>query len=83
MKLDTMTQRLNTLTKQNYSQQEVLRWIDICSGTQPNPKDPAFLKIRAHIFQRNTREYGLVLIKSADKSMALRWKRAGPLVMCM
>ncbi|EPO4529323.1 DEAD/DEAH box helicase, partial [Enterobacter hormaechei] len=54
MKLDTMTKRLNTLTKQNYSQQEVLRWIDVCSGTQPNPKDPAFLKIRAHIFQRNT-----------------------------
>lgn len=54
MKLDEMTDRLNVLTKQHYSQQEVLRWIDVCSGTQPNAKDPAFLKVRAHIFQRNT-----------------------------
>lgn len=54
MKLDDMTQRLNSLTKQHYSQQDVLRWIDVCSGTQPNTKDPAFLKVRAHIFQRNT-----------------------------
>ncbi|MER3625463.1 hypothetical protein J8803_29385, partial [Klebsiella pneumoniae] len=40
MKLDDMTQRLNSLTKQHYSQQDVLRWIDVCSGTQPNTKDP-------------------------------------------
>lgn len=66
MKLDDMTQRLNSLTKQHYSQQDVLRWIDVCSGTQPNTKDPAFLKVRAHIFQRNTRGCGPVLIKNAD-----------------
>lgn len=54
MKLDEITERLHVLTKQHYSQQEVLRWIDVCSGTQPNAKDPAFLKVRAHIFQRNT-----------------------------
>lgn len=54
MKLDEMTERLNILTKQHHSQHEVLRWIDVCSGTQPNAKDPAFLKVRAHIFQRNT-----------------------------
>ncbi|WP_380179971.1 DEAD/DEAH box helicase [Kalamiella sp. sgz302252] len=54
MKLEEMTQRLNSLTKQNYNQQEVLRWVDVCSGTQPNEKEPAFLKVRAHIFQRST-----------------------------
>lgn len=54
MKLDTLTQRLNELTKHQYTQQDVLRWIDLCSGTLPNAKDPAFLKVRAHIFQRNT-----------------------------
>ncbi|MDH1169162.1 DEAD/DEAH box helicase [Pantoea agglomerans] len=54
MKLDQITQRLNSLTQQNYSQQDVLRWIDVCSGTQPNEKEPAFLKVRAHIFQRST-----------------------------
>ncbi|CAH6225977.1 hypothetical protein AN2358V1_4638 [Klebsiella pneumoniae] len=41
MKLDDMTQRLNSLTKQHYSQQDVLRWIDVCSGTQPNTKEGA------------------------------------------
>ncbi len=54
MKLDELTQRLNSLTKKNYSQQHVLRWIDVCSGTQPNTEEPAFLKVRAHIFQRST-----------------------------
>lgn len=54
MKLDEMTQRLNLLTKQHYSQHDVLRWLDVCSGTQPNKREPAFLKVRGHIFQRNT-----------------------------
>ncbi|KMK11833.1 DEAD/DEAH box helicase [Pluralibacter gergoviae] len=54
LKLDEITQRLDTLTGRHHSQQEVLRWIDLCSGTQPNTKAPAFLKVRAHIFQRNT-----------------------------
>lgn len=54
MTLDAMTQRLNTLTKQNYTQQDVLRWIDLCSGTFPSENEEAFLKVRAHIFQRST-----------------------------
>lgn len=36
------------------SQHEVLRWLDICSGTRPSVDKPAFLKLRAHFFQRTT-----------------------------
>ena len=52
--LDMITKRLNALTNHHHTQQESLRWIDLCSGTRPNAQDPAFLKVRAHIFQRNT-----------------------------
>lgn len=34
------------------SQSELLRWLDICTGTQPSEDEPAFLKLRAHFFQR-------------------------------
>ncbi|UQQ18129.1 hypothetical protein MYA98_10485 [Salmonella sp. WGH-01] len=82
MKLDTLTQRLNELTKHQYTQQDVLRWIDLCSGTLPNAKDPAFLKVRAHIFQRNTRASGHVWIRTVQlKNTAL--EKTGLLAMCM
>lgn len=68
MKLDALTARLNELTKQRYSQQDTLRWIDLCSGTRPNEQDPAFLKVRAHIFQRNTQG----LWACADKHCAAK-----------
>lgn len=73
MKLDTLTQRLNELTKHQYTQQDVLRWIDLCSGTLPNAKDPAFLKVRAHIFQRNTQGIWTCVDKNcaAKKNTAL------------
>lgn len=54
MKLDALTRRLNELTKHQYTQQDILRWLDLCTGTLPNAQEPAFLKVRAHIFQRNT-----------------------------
>lgn len=36
------------------SQGEILRWLDVCSGTRPLASEPAFLKLRAHFFQRTT-----------------------------
>ncbi len=36
------------------TQDEILRWLDLCSGTRPGESDPAFLKLRAHFFQRTT-----------------------------
>ncbi|WP_334552226.1 DEAD/DEAH box helicase [Vibrio scophthalmi] len=36
------------------SQQDLLRWLDVLTGTKPQPKAEAFLKLRAHFFQRMT-----------------------------
>lgn len=36
------------------SQQTTLRWLDVASGTKPTKDDAAFLKLRAHFFQRMT-----------------------------
>lgn len=33
---------------------DVLRWLDVCSGTKASDDSPAFLKLRAHFFQRTT-----------------------------
>lgn len=33
---------------------DVLRWLDVCSGTKASENSPAFLKLRAHFFQRTT-----------------------------
>ncbi|MDC9521703.1 DEAD/DEAH box helicase [Pseudoalteromonas sp. Angola-31] len=34
------------------SEDEIYHWIDVCSATKPNENDEAFLKLRAHYFQR-------------------------------
>ncbi|MGG4732070.1 DEAD/DEAH box helicase [Leclercia adecarboxylata] len=72
VKLDVMTKRLNELTNNHYTQQEILRWIDLCTGTSPNTQDPAFLKVRAHIFQRNTQG----IWACADKDCSAKHKTA-------
>lgn len=36
------------------SQQQLLRWIDVLTGTKPDISSEAFLKVRAHFFQRMT-----------------------------
>ncbi|MGF1692376.1 DEAD/DEAH box helicase [Photobacterium kagoshimensis] len=35
-------------------QSEMLRWLDLLTGTKPNVSKEAFLKVRAHFFQRMT-----------------------------
>lgn len=35
-------------------QQELLRWLDVLTGTKPDAVTEAFLKLRAHFFQRMT-----------------------------
>ncbi|MCU8061005.1 DEAD/DEAH box helicase [Shewanella sp. SM55] len=35
-------------------QAEILRWLDLLSGTKPSPSQEAFVKVRAHFFQRMT-----------------------------
>ena len=52
LKLTEMTTQLNSVGGWSYSQDEILRWLDLCSGTRPSKSEPAFLKLRAHFFQR-------------------------------
>src|SRR5690554_6609116 len=54
LKLTELVDRLNRSSEYTLNQNEVLRWLDLCSGTQPNDETPAFLKLRAHLFQRTT-----------------------------
>lgn len=54
LKLTELVSRLNQNGEHSLSQGEVLRWLDLCSGTQHTADAPAFLKLRAHLFQRTT-----------------------------
>ena len=53
----TLLQIIDSLTPligQTLTEQQALRWIDLCSGTRPSAFEPAFIKLRAHFFQRTT-----------------------------
>lgn len=54
LKLTEITHQMNQRTDGSLTQGDVLRWLDLCSGTRPSAKDAAFLKLRAHFFQRTT-----------------------------
>lgn len=40
------------LAEFNLTENEIYRWLDICTGTKPDKNAEAFLKLRAHYFQR-------------------------------
>ena len=50
--LNELRDEFSKRTHINLSQDEILRWLDICTHTQPNKEEPAFLRLRAHLFQR-------------------------------
>ncbi|ADJ28798.1 DEAD/DEAH box helicase [Nitrosococcus watsonii] len=54
LKLRELVARLNEKIPRQFSYHEILRWLDVCSGTRPSDKEPAFLKLRAHLFQRTS-----------------------------
>jgi DEAD/DEAH box helicase domain-containing protein len=43
-----------SLNQKQFSQEDILRWLDICTGTKKDSMSEAFLKVRAHFFQRMT-----------------------------
>ncbi|GAM73621.1 DEAD-box helicase-related protein [Vibrio ishigakensis] len=47
----------------------LLQWIDLLTGTKPDSNSEAFLKLRAHFFQRMT--YGLW--SCIDKTVLIKW----------
>ncbi|MCK9619132.1 MAG: DEAD/DEAH box helicase [Methylobacter sp.] len=52
LKLTEIANELNQRLGSSLSQAKTLRWLDICTGTQPSENEPAFLRLRAHFFQR-------------------------------
>lgn len=54
LKLTEMVSHMRQEGEWSLSQGEILRWLDVCSGTRPSASEPAFLKLRAHFFQRTT-----------------------------
>ncbi|MDO9519388.1 MAG: DEAD/DEAH box helicase [Pseudohongiella sp.] len=52
--LTKIIEALAPVTDTMLTQQEALRWIDLCTGTRPSASEPAFIKLRAHFFQRTT-----------------------------
>lgn len=54
LKLTDIASHMNRNQGQSLTQSEILRWLDVCSGTRPNEAGPAFLKLRGHLFQRTT-----------------------------
>ena len=49
--LDQILEQVFTKTDCKLSQDELLRWIDLLTGTKPDKKSEAFLRVRAHFFQ--------------------------------
>lgn len=43
---------LSILSPYNLTEERLFRWLDVCTGTKPNANAEAFLKLRAHYFQR-------------------------------
>ncbi|MBX9753742.1 MAG: DEAD/DEAH box helicase [Pseudomonadaceae bacterium] len=54
LKLIEIATRINQEKGWSLTQDEILRWLDVCSGTRREAQEPAFLKLRAHLFQRTT-----------------------------
>ncbi|WP_064604419.1 DEAD/DEAH box helicase [Photobacterium sp. J15] len=53
--LNEINQRVSIQLNQSLlSQEELLRWLDLLTGTKPSSYQEAFLKVRAHFFQRMT-----------------------------
>lgn len=43
---------LSILSPYNLTEERLFRWLDMCTGTKPSANAEAFLKLRAHYFQR-------------------------------
>lgn len=60
------------------TQDEMLQWIDVCSGARPSILEPAFLKLRSHLFQRTTHGLWACLDKNCSKKQETSLRTAWP-----
>ena len=54
LKLNELADSVAAQCGRSLTQDELLRWLDVCTATKPNEKAESFLKVRAHFFQRTT-----------------------------
>jgi len=54
LKITDLITGLKSECDESFTQKDVLRWLDVCSDTKPSINEPAFLKLRGHLFQRTT-----------------------------
>ncbi|WP_108946910.1 DEAD/DEAH box helicase [Shewanella halifaxensis] len=57
IKLDELSRKIDERFNLNLSQNQLLQWIDLLTGTKNCADSEAFLKVRSHLFQRM--QYGL------------------------
>lgn len=48
----TINELKQRLSHFNLTEDEIYQWLDVCTATKPSANDEAFLKLRAHYFQR-------------------------------
>ena len=66
LKVTELVSGINSQLNKVVSQQDVLRWLDVCSSTKPTKSKPAFLRLRGHIFQRTTHGLWSCFDKNCD-----------------
>lgn len=54
LKADDLASLLTSQLGRTVSQDEVLRWVDVCTATKQDEGKEPFLRVRGHIFQRTT-----------------------------
>ncbi|MDF1589715.1 MAG: DEAD/DEAH box helicase [Gammaproteobacteria bacterium] len=54
LSLTELSQSLSQVGSEKFSTQSVLRLLDICTETKPSKNEQAFIRLRAHFFQRTT-----------------------------
>ena len=50
--IDEIREYVTQKIGKSLTERDVLRWLDLCSGTRPTASEPAFLNLRAHFFQK-------------------------------
>lgn len=54
LKVTEIQRHINKSKNIKLTQNEVLRWLDLCSGVRPDKDSEPFLKLRAHFYHRTT-----------------------------
>lgn len=73
-----ITSSLNEVTGQQLAEEEVLRLLDVCTYTKPSKSAPAFLRLRAHLFQRTVQGLWSCFNKNCTEKHTTHLKHGWP-----